>query len=194
MKYWLKTDHAKVCEEMYGDWQNKWWDPHDLWEPVPDDPPAAGAFDIKAAKEVMSCITALLLQHDSSAADLRIVERYQGLLAQMMPAVIAEIERLGCKLTFARDEEKKLVAEIERLTRKLHLRRKNVLLGLRGIGESGDTPEPEFTLGVLAAGLKAEVERLKKENTELREQLLQIAAMAAREIPPGWVIGKGETP
>lgn len=222
MKYRLKSDHAIVREGP----PQRDWDIKKGWEPVPDDPPAAGAFDIKAAKEVMGCITALLLQHDSSAADLRIVERYQGLLAEQMPAAIAEVERLNSQLALRK--------------RIIDRRRNNVLLGLRGIGESEDAPEPEFTLGVLAAGLKAEVERLKKENTELkdarnaamrlrgetgeqahkrderrarecsvlldqynnvaaenaelREQLLQIAALESREIPPGWVIGKGETP
>lgn len=51
---------------------------------------------------------------------------------------------------------------IAELKRELARRRGNTLLGLRGIGEPEDHAEPEFTLGVLAGGLKAEVERMRE--------------------------------
>jgi len=60
-------------------------------------------------------------------------------------------------------------AEIEEAARidadctrqELARRRSNTLLGLRGIEALEDDPDPEFRLGVLAGGLKAEVERLR---------------------------------
>jgi len=53
------------------------------------------------------------------------------------------------------------VCRIGELEQELARRRSNTLLGLRGIGAPEDDPDPEFRLGVLAGGLKAEVERLR---------------------------------
>ena len=53
------------------------------------------------------------------------------------------------------------VCRITELEQELARRRTNTLLGLRGIEAAEDDPDPEFRLGVLAGGLKAEVEKLR---------------------------------
>jgi len=60
----------------------------------------------------------------------------------------------ACKIA----ERDRCIAELEQESAR---RRNNTLLGLRGIEAAEDDPEPEFRLGVLAGGLKAEVERLR---------------------------------
>ena len=54
-----------------------------------------------------------------------------------------------------------VVCRAAELEQELARRRTNTLLGLRGIEAAEDDPDPEFRLGVLAGGLKQEVERLR---------------------------------
>ena len=54
-----------------------------------------------------------------------------------------------------------VVCRAAELEQELARRRSNTTLGLRGIGAPEDDPDLEFRLGVLAGGLKAEVERLR---------------------------------
>ena len=65
------------------------------------------------------------------------------------------------------------VCRIGELEQELARRRSNTTLGLRGIGAPEDDPEPEFRLGVLAGGLKAEVERLRGVLNDLPAHLAQ---------------------
>ena len=66
-----------------------------------------------------------------------------------------------------------VVCRAAELEQELARRRSNTLLGLRGIGAPEDDPDPEFRLGVLAGGLKAEVERLRGVLNDLPAHLAQ---------------------
>jgi len=72
----------------------------------------------------------------------------------------------ACKIA----ERDRCIAELEQ---ELARRRSNTLLGLRGIGAPEDDPDPEFRLGVLAGGLKQEVERLRGVLNDLPAHLAQ---------------------
>ena len=74
------------------------------------------------------------------------------------------------------------LCRIAELEQELARRRNNTILGLRAIGEPEDGPEPEFTLAVLAAGLKVELE-LARKNLRCPDDRLLSQWLVVREPP-----------